>query len=429
MLLCSLVATTPLSLAAAPPEPLGLTMAEATTRAVRDSPLVAAAGGRLAAAHARARSVRAMAGLQVSTGLFTSVSNQETMENGPPGFEPALSATLGRDYAVGQQVAAMFPLYTGRRLAAEVRSADAEVAASQAEFDVARASAAASAREAYLAALLADARRRVAEADQTAAHQMAQNARAEWEAGKGIEATYLRAVARERSADGDLAMAEAERGKALVRLRAAMALPADVQIEPTDTLAARRTYGSLQDALAALRHASPDVLVASRRLDAARAMVAAARGSEGPQAYAALMGGWATSRGMPARVGGSVGVTVGYPLFDGGRRREETRRARAEVDAAAAEEAGALLDAEAAVRAAWLDLTAAGSARVAAQAAVAAAVAAYEVIELRVRNQKSILVEQLDALAAVSKARLDEAQALFNEAMAGVQIERALGRY
>jgi outer membrane protein TolC len=102
---------------------------------------------------------------------------------------------------------------------------------------------------------------------------------------------------------------------------------------------------------------------------------------------------------------------------------------RSEAEAALAEVEAARLDAEAVVRTAWLDMTAAETARAAARAASAAAQSAYEVIELRVRNQKSILVEQLDALAALRKAQLDEAQALFDEAMAAVRIERAVGRH
>jgi outer membrane protein TolC len=64
----------------------------------------------------------------------------------------------------------------------------------------------------------------------------------------------------------------------------------------------------------------------------------------------------------------------------------------------------------------------------AAESIVQSSQAAYDVVALRVETQKSILVEQLDALAALTQARLNLSQALFDHSIAVAHLRRAIGR-
>jgi outer membrane protein TolC len=45
-----------------------------------------------------------------------------------------------------------------------------------------------------------------------------------------------------------------------------------------------------------------------------------------------------------------------------------------------------------------------------------------------VQNGKAILVEQLDALAALTQARTNVAQALYDHSLAAARLQRAVGR-
>jgi outer membrane protein TolC len=53
---------------------------------------------------------------------------------------------------------------------------------------------------------------------------------------------------------------------------------------------------------------------------------------------------------------------------------------------------------------------------------------AYDVMVLRVENQRSILLEQLDALAALTQSRANLAQALYDHSIAVARLQRAIGR-
>jgi outer membrane protein len=126
-------------------------------------------------------------------------------------------------------------------------------------------------------------------------------------------------------------------------------------------------------------------------------------------------------------VGFTLGLTLSVPLVDGGQRRAEVAQARARQERAAAEARSLELTASKEVRQAWLDVETGAQNYRTTQTALQAAQSAYEVIALRVQNQKSILVEQLDALAALTQARANLAQALYDHATAVARLQRAIG--
>jgi outer membrane protein TolC len=80
------------------------------------------------------------------------------------------------------------------------------------------------------------------------------------------------------------------------------------------------------------------------------------------------------------------------------------------------------------VRQAWLDRDTAAQNYRTAQAALQTARSAYDVIVLRVQNQKGIQVEQLDALTALIRTRANLAQALYDHTLAAARLQRATGR-
>jgi outer membrane protein len=123
-----------------------------------------------------------------------------------------------------------------------------------------------------------------------------------------------------------------------------------------------------------------------------------------------------------------VGLVISLPLLDGGQRRAETARARAQEERTQAEESDLELRVANEVQQAWLDVQTAAENYNTAQAGVLAAQSAYDVTVLRVQNQKSILLEQLDALAVLTQARANIAQALYDHSVAVARLHRAVGR-
>ena len=134
------------------------------------------------------------------------------------------------------------------------------------------------------------------------------------------------------------------------------------------------------------------------------------------------------SRSTGNGTGYTAGLTVSFPLFDAGQRQSVVARAHGQQQRAAAEAQNMELRISNEVRQAWLDVETAGQNYRTAQTAVQAAQSAYDVIVLRVQNQKSILVEQLDALAALTRARANLAQSLYDNSLATARLLRAIGK-
>ncbi len=412
---------------AAPTAPARLTLAEAVSRAMVGSPAIAAARHRVDAARAEVGMARGMLNIHVTGGVVAGASRDDTMTDAAAA-DPAPGAMLGRRASVHLAAAAMAPISTGGALEAQLRRAQAMLSMAEAELADERARTAAEVKEAYLRNRYALAMLAVAQADRDAARAMAENSRADWESGRGIEATYLRSVARLRSAELDVALAEAERASSGVMLARAMGMEAGAAGEASEDPEMAQTIASLDDALRAARTESPMIHAVQRRLDAANHGLHAAAAARRPQVYASLMGSIFTPRAMAGNGAATFALTAAMPILDGGVRKSAQARAEAETRTAAEDLRAAVLDVEAQLRTAWSDLVAAEASLAASRAAAEAARAAYAVVELRVRNQKSILVEQLDALAAVREAEAAEARARLDHGLAVAKIQRLVGK-
>jgi outer membrane protein len=284
-------------------------------------------------------------------------------------------------------------------------------------------------RDAYYGALLAEAMMAVAQARQEAASEMVRVARAEFEAGRGIEATVRRAEAEAADARRMLTLTENDRAKLLLELKRAMGMPADAaEVSLSDTLTFAAPDYTIEASLVEASKTRPELAAARARAAAARAQAGVAEGSRRPQVYGAVMGDVFSSREMGQGGGATVGVTISLPLFDAGQRRAEADAARAMADAEDARVRDTELRITTEVRQAWLDVETAARNYATAQAALEAARAAYEVVELRVRSGRAILIEQLDALAARTQAQANVAQALYDHAAAVARLRRAVGR-
>jgi outer membrane protein len=345
-----------------------------------------------------------------------------------PGVSPSNALIAPDRGSLDQNLALMIPLYTGGRLENQVKSAAGRESAARAGIDAARADAALLARDAYYRALLAAEMEKVAEARLDADRATLETTRALFEAGKGLQASVARAEAEMADAQRMLTSARNDRAKRLLDLKRAMGVSLDSDVTLADSLSYASLDRTLDSALAEANRVRPELLAARARLEAAKAQTSAARGAFQPQVYGAAMGDVFAPDDNGKRAGGAVGVTVSIPLFDNGQRKSEVGRMGAMQRRAEAEVKDMELRVATEVRQAWLDVDTAAENYRTAQAAVQSAQAAYDVVVLRVQNQKSILVEQLDALAALVQARTNVAQALYDHSIAVARLQRAIGR-
>ena len=322
----------------------------------------------------------------------------------------------------------MAPLYTGGYLAGLVAAAVGREQAAIAEASGMQAEVALRIREFYLRALYGAELIKAQQARVEAAEAMVRNSRAQLDAGKGIEASVRRAEAELAEAHRELTMAENDRRKLLLDLLAEMGASMDTQVALTESLSFAPPTRTLQESIAAADKTRGELLAARQRVRVAGGQVYSAEGASRPQVYGFAMGDAFTPRDMMGNsVGYTFGLTVSLPVFDGGMRRSEVAAARAMRERAQAEADRWKLQVEKEVRQAWLDIETAAQNYRTAEAAIVAAQAAYDVMAVRVEAGKAILVEQLDALAALTRARANLARALYEHQIAIAKLIRVIG--
>ena len=320
----------------------------------------------------------------------------------------------------------MAPIYTGGRLKSLVRAAFERERAAFSDAGNVQLDTTLRIRETYYQVLLGGEIVKAAQSRFEAVSALLSNTRVIVSAGKGIEASLNRVEAELADAQRQLTTARNDQAKALLDLKAVMGVDLDSEITLSDPL----LFVPPGMDLAALRiqanKSHPTLLAARSRAAAATAQIGAARGSFQPQVYGiAMADAFASNRKSTGTY--TFGITISFPLFDGGDRQSQTEHARAVKDRAEAELQDAELRIAREIQQAWLDVETAAQNYQTAQTALIAAQAAYDVTAIRVLNQKAILLEQLDALAALTQARANVANALFDHSTAVARLKRATG--
>lgn len=338
--------------------------------------------------------------------------------------DPAYNLLVPSGGFLNANLMLMLPLFTGGSLESMVGSAGSLERAAGYDLLEARADAALGAEDAYLRALLASENENAEKAREEASAELARTTRVQLEAGKGIEASVLRAEAELAQAHRARATAQGEREKATLELKSSLGIDLDSEIELTDGYPTAGKSEPLEAYTAALSRSRGSVLAARARRQAAESDVHAAEGAQKPQLYGVAM---ADGASQPMARGASVGLVLSVPVFDGGSRRAETARVRALRDRAVANVRQAELTAQREVRQAYVDRTTAEANVRSAEVSVESAKASFDVVALRVSSGKGILVEQLDALQTLTRARADLAQARYDLAIAEARLRRAAG--
>ncbi len=404
-----------------------LSLAAAVQAALGASPLVQAAGADVAMAASESRMARSLTRPQLSATTFGAASNSAGILQSAPGVMPqALMISPGRAF-VDQNLTLMVPLSTGGRLESGVRASRERERAASSDLATVRAETVLRVTDAYLRAQLAVTMVSAAESRRSATVTMVANARALAEAGKGLDATLQRARAEQADAERALLTARAGGEKALLDLALASGVEGDTALMLTTPLAMTALTGDLAAWQSRSLQHRPEVLAATARLEAARHEAAGARAAGAPQLYGMAMADGMVPDGMSPQAGYTAGLVLTIPLLDGGERkagRERAAAAQARLNAVLLQ---ATLQARSDVGQAWIDLTTSAAAYESATSAQAASQTSFDITTLRVQNGKGLLVEQLDALAALTQARAAVFQAIYEHEAALARLHRAAG--
>lgn len=399
-----------------------LTLDDLLRFARQNSPVLQAAREEVAAAAAGIRMSRAQTKPQLSANGFATSGNQPSIVGSTPGVEPPASVTMLPGTFVDGNLTLMAPLIA-TRLSAMIVATSWQAKAVEGELAEVRADLDLRVTEAYYQVLLLRRSIATAEARFAAAEELVKNTRARFEAGSDIEASVSRALAERFAAEREVVSARNQEAKAILDLQVLIGMDPSEQVVVTDEGSGLVPL-TLDEALEQGKRTRGILAAARARVQAASAELGAARSMRSPQLYGVLMGDVTNRRDMG---GLTVGLSLSFPLYDGDRIAAETARARAMRARAEAQLRDAELMVAKEVRQAVLDLQTAQSNVALAESSVRAAQSAYDVIALRVRAGKSILIEQLDALNVLTQSHTDLARAQYDVQLATARLLRAAG--
>lgn len=412
--------------------PQSLTRDEAVALALARNPDAQAVRADADILAAQARSVESSRRPRAAAHTFVTTGDSANIFGSAMPVAPGYNILVPRGGFADQNVSLEAPLFTGGRLDSLTRAARASASAAQSGAAGAGLTVARDTALAYHRALGTAAQVDAAKSRADTQDEQVRVTTERVKTGRLALIDLRREQAEQADARQALLAARNEAALALVDLQTILDLPPGGPLTLRDTLdsllaRAPTLPATLEDALAQADKQRPEIAAARQRIESARADIGTARSAYAPQIYGEVMADAAQmTRGSGSR-GYSVGVTASLPLLDGGQRRADTDAARARLARAEADARNARRMAAQETASAWLALHTATAGREAAVLGVTAADEGYKLTVQRYEAGKSLAVERLAALAALTRARESLARASVAVLDARVRLARALG--
>ncbi|MDY0110609.1 MAG: TolC family protein [Candidatus Krumholzibacteria bacterium] len=374
------------------------------------------------------------------------------------GMGGATKVEMGRDNSLQGAISLTWNLWTAGRLGAAVGAARELIAAGQWQHAAVTDAVRFQATAAYLDALLAAQRVRIAEDALATTAEALRLARAGNTQGTVSRFDLLRAEVELVNREVPLIQARNAQQQTELMLARLCGLAPPVRLSLTDTLAAvtgapggfdqagstgaggdRGAGGAIGPAVvdalvAAMRDRSPELHALRHQVAAGQQAVALARAARGPtvqlKGQYGLQAEWdndvAPSPEERATSAG-VGLAVTVPIFDGWQARAGIQGAEARLRRAELELARLDRDRELAVRQASLQLSSALAALAGRRESVALADEAHRLAAVRLENGLATPLERLDAEMALTQARVQLAESMHACNLARAAVALAVG--
>ncbi|MFA0750154.1 MAG: hypothetical protein SLRJCFUN_000557 [Candidatus Fervidibacter sp.] len=321
-------------------------------------------------------------------------------------------------------------IYDGGRFTANIRSARYLLDASDASLQATRAQLILQVTEAYADVLAAQAFEEVARQSVERVQAVLKTAKARLEAGVAPRFDVLRAEAELAAAQEQLLTAQNALALAKAALNQLLGRPTDAPLEltplPEPLAPSVETLRAEMFLTQALAH-RPELLAAEAQVQAAQERVNFAKADKNPLLFLSSNYQRQTATGFSRDYSWSVNLIVQFPLFDSGRRESVVQEQEALLQQALAQREQLrrqiALEVEQAVRNYQVALQRLNTAR----AALASAEEAFRLARVRYEAGVGTQVEVLDAQVALTRARANEIQALYDAHKAFARLVYATG--
>jgi len=405
-----------------------LTLQEAVEMALKESPVVRGAEEEVNMALAQVGMARAGTRPILSTTSFLTAGSMGNLFSTPAPVMPQNTFAVSRSNFFDQNLTLMYPLYTGRRLQALIRKAQAARRASEADLQAMRRDLALEVKIAYRQVLLAQAVTDIFRHLTDTTQERLRIDRVAFDEGRIPKFYVLRDEAEHANAQQMLVNAQRDVDVALVLLKTVMGISQASQITLSEKLSYEPAKYTREELLTLAEKQRPELLAARQRVEGAQQGVTVARSAYKPQFSLMAMADRMKAKDMPAFTGASFGVVIGLPILDGGMRRAQVKEAAAQTRKAQQDYEKVALQVIKEVETAFLALQAAERNIKTAETALVSAEEDYRIAQLRYTEGRGINVEVLDALTAFTRARTNHVQALYDYNVARDQLTRAIGQ-
>jgi outer membrane protein TolC len=415
-------------------EAIPLTLAEALARADRDSPELAAARERAAAQGERAEGAARSRWprLAAASDLWRSDNPARVfagkLNRGDFGAEDLALDNLNHPASLSHLTTALavdLPLDVFGRLGLRTDAERATARSFEAAAEEARQEARLRVVEAFERAVLAQAALRVGESALEGARSREADFASRVEQGTALHADWLRARARRRQREAELAGSREQRSVALALLARAVGAPPGALFAPQGSASLPGSEGTLEEWQQRAAAGRGATRAAHERRASAEAALAGERRSRYPElgAYARLE----DDRGSSSSAGSyTVGGSLRWSLFDAGRGRR-IAAAEAEARAVGSESRAAADQVRLEVEAAWRRLLGARERHDAAQGGAEEGREALRVVQERRQAGMATLTDELETETVARSAELEELATAAEVVVAEAALRRAAG--
>lgn len=406
------------------PQSVKIDLDTAVKIAIEKNPMIAASRGEAAAATARGQMASSQRRPSLSTTSFLTNSDMSGIISGPSTVMPTAFSSYPPTRAYAQNLMLMVPLDVSGKISRSIKSASIRANASNYDVERTRQDVVLAVRAAFYETLYQEQNIAVFESAVKVAFEQLKNDEAMVNAGKA-PAYYLE---RDRAelAMNEQSLLEVRRDASTARIRLAMLMG----IDPSTPL---ELSGSLDAPSSSsipgeLPVDNPDVISARLRVDAAKASLESAKRASKPDIGITFMADRISARDSETMNGTTAALVVAFPLWDGGMRKAIKKENSAMQEAASQELRTTQLNLKSDFLSAKLEFETSLQNIATAESALKSSEENYRIAKIRYEAGKSILIEMLDALSSVTRAKVNRIRVIRDSLVARDMLLRLAGQ-
>lgn len=350
------------------------------------------------------------------------------------GLGGSSSVEMGGDWDLQAAATMTWNLWTAGRLSAAGGAATEALAAVEWQKEMARDAVSYLATSAYHGVLLSAEQVDIAEQARAAAAEALRVTRAAVDQGTASNFDLLRSRVELANREAPVVQARNQWRLRTLQLLRICGLAPDTEISLSDPLSPVPGPGDLDGLLVRMRENSPELRALGHLVAAQRQSVSLAKAARGPivqlQGQYALQGQWdddIVPTGDESVTSANVALAVSLPLFDGFATKAGIQRSEANLRNAEIELERVTRDRELSVRQARLNLESTLIALEGRRETVDLAAEAHRLAQVRMENGMATALERLDAELALTEARVQLAESLYNCNLAEAGLKLAVG--